>query len=114
MQVLISTSHDNGDNWTPWIVARLPDELGPPSLTAPVLKLPNGRLMMSIESNKAYLDSSKWYQRVVMLYSDDAGQTWGDLQIAGCDPTGRIFNWDQRFGLAPDGRLLRLLKLDFF
>ena len=106
MQVLISNSHDNGENWTPWIVARLPEELGPPSLTAPILKLPDGRLAMSIESNKAYLDSSKWYQRVVLLYSHDLGQSWSDMQTAGCDPTGRIFNWDQRIGLAPDGRLV--------
>ena len=25
--------------------------------------------------------------------------------IAGFDPTGRIFNWDQRAGVAPDGRI---------
>lgn len=106
MRVLIAHSHDNGYSWSPWNIAVLPEHLGPPSLTAPILKLPDGRLAMSIESNKPYSDSSKWYQRVVLLYSTDSGLTWCNESIAGCDPSGRIFNWDQRIGVAPDGRLV--------
>ena len=45
----------------------MPDDIGPPSLTNAVLRLADGRLVLSIESNKPYLDTSKWFQRVVHL-----------------------------------------------
>jgi hypothetical protein len=83
----------------------MPVEIGPPSLTNPVLKLENGTLVLSIETNKQYLDATKWYQRVVFLHSTDGGQTWSEPITAGEDPSGRIFYWDLRSGVAPDGRL---------
>ena len=64
---------------------------------------------MSVESNKAYDDASKWYQRVVLFHSADCGRTWGVPVVAGFDPSGRICNWDQRVGVAPDGRLAAFL-----
>jgi hypothetical protein len=78
MYVVLSDSHDLGETWTPWRLLPLPDSLGPPSLTSPILKLASGRLAVSIESNKPYLDTSKWLQHVAYAYSDDQGQTWGD------------------------------------
>ena len=42
---------------------QLPNDIGPPSLTNPIMKLPNGKLIMSIENNKDYYDQSKWYQK---------------------------------------------------
>jgi hypothetical protein len=41
----------------------------------------------------------------VLVHSRDSGRTWGAPITAGQDPSGRIFNWDQRLGLAPDGRI---------
>jgi hypothetical protein len=41
----------------------------------------------------------------VLFHSDDGGQSWGAPITTGQDATGRIFNWDQRLGLAPDRRL---------
>jgi len=109
MAVLLADSYDFGNTWTALRKVPLPDELGPPSLTNPIVRLADGSLAMSIETNKAYTDSSKWYQKVVLCFSSDAGQTWGDPVIAGCDPTGRIFNWDQRVGVAPDGTIATFL-----
>lgn len=105
MKVLLADSDDFGNHWSTWRVVATPDELGPPSLTAPILKLDHGELAMSIETNKTYLDKSKWNQRVVLFVSNDQGQSWSDMRVAGCDTTGRIFNWDQRVGMSPDGRL---------
>jgi hypothetical protein len=51
------------------------------------------------------MDASRWYQRVVLLLSRDRGASWGPPLDAGHDPSGRIFNWDQRMALAPDGRI---------
>lgn len=105
MHILLAESGDGGGSWSPWRLVRLPAEIGPASLTSPVLRLPDGTVAMSIETNKHYHDPSPWHQRVVLFHSRDGGQTWSDPVTAGEDPTGRIFNWDQRLGLAPDGRI---------
>jgi hypothetical protein len=83
----------------------MPDDIGPPSLTSPVLKLADGRLALSIETNKPYLDSSKWLQSAVYFYSSDEGRSWSGPVTVAEDPSGRIFNWDLRCAVAPDGRV---------
>lgn len=105
MRILMADSSDLGETWSAWREVPMPDDIGPPSLTSPILALPDGTLGMSIETNKHYHDIGKWYQRVVLFRSVDGGQTWGPPIDVGHDPTGRIYNWDQRVGVAPDGRM---------
>lgn len=105
MSILIADSFDLGESWTGWRVLPVPDEIGPPSLTNPILRLPSGRLAVSIESNKTYNDRSQWLQRVVYVYSSNSGQTWSPAETVCQDPSGRIFNWDQRAAVATDDRL---------
>lgn len=105
MEILLADSYDQGESWSPWRVVPMPAEVGPPSLTSPLLKLGDGTLAMSIETNKVYADSSRWFQRVVLFHSKDGGHTWSGPVVAGEDTSGRIFNWDQRAGVAPDGRI---------
>jgi hypothetical protein len=105
MVILLADSADAGATWSPWRAVPLPDEIGPASLTSPILRLADGTLAMSIETNKHYHDASPWRQRVVLFHSADSGRTWGAPATAGYDPSGRIFNWDQRLGRAPDGRI---------
>jgi hypothetical protein len=105
MVIILADSSDNGAIWSPWREVPMPDDIGPPSLTNPLMQLTDGTLAMSIESNKHYDDASNWYQKVVLMHSKDEGRTWGEPVIAGFDPTGRIFNWDQRAVVGPDGRI---------
>lgn len=105
MEVLLADSRDGGYTWSPWRVVPMPDEVGPPSLTAPVLQLADGSLALSIETNKAYNDASQWMQKVVFFHSRDGGQSWREPVTAGEDRSGRIFNWDLRCGVAADGRV---------
>ena len=120
MSVLLADSDDNGASWSPWRLVPMPAEIGPPSLTAPVLMLADGSLALSIETNKQYNDASPWMQKVVFLHSQDhqgtkgrqgsggkpaVDQRWGEPVVAGEDPSGRIFFWDLRCGVAPDGRV---------
>lgn len=105
MGIFLADSFDQGVTWSEWRYIELPDELGPPSLTNPLIQLPDGTLVMNIETNKHYYDGSKWYQRVVCLHSSDLGKTWGEPMDAGYDPSGQIFNWDQRVGMTVDGTL---------
>ncbi len=105
MAILLADSFDNGKSWSEWRLVPMPDDIGPPSLTSPLLKLADGRLAMSIETNKPYLDRSKWKQRAVYLHSSDDGRTWSTPITVAEDPSGRIFNWDLRAAVAPDGRI---------
>jgi hypothetical protein len=105
MAILTALSEDSGQSWSDWRLAPMPDDIGPPSLTSPLLKLADGRLAMSIETNKPYLDTSKWKQRAVYFHSADEGRTWSAPATVAEDPTGRIFNWDLRAAVAPDGRV---------
>jgi hypothetical protein len=105
MVIFLAESADNGATWTEWRHIPLPEEIGPASLTSPILRLTDGRLAMSIENNKPYLDRSKWQQRAVFFHSSDEGLTWSAPTTVAEDPTGRIFNWDLRCAVAPDGRI---------
>lgn len=105
MAILLAESTDQGATWSPWRHVPMPEEIGPPSLTNPIMRLHDGSLAMSIETNKQYHDASPWLQRVVFFHSYDEGQSWQGPTVAGFDPTGRIFNRDLRCGVAPDGRV---------
>ena len=69
MRVLLSDSFDQGKTWSSLRSVEIPDEIGPPSLTNPIMKLPDGKLLMSIENNKKYHDKSTWKQKAVFLSS---------------------------------------------
>lgn len=105
MKILVADSFDGGRNWQPWREVAVTPDVGPPSLTSPMVRLPNGRLIISIETNKPYLDAGKWMQRVVHCESEDDGRTWS-LPRAVCeDPSGALFHWDQRLVAGPDAML---------
>ena len=106
MSILLAESDDGGASWSPWRVVPMPAEIGPASLTSPVLKLANGALALSIETNKPYLDAGPWRQKVLFFHSHDQGRTWEPPLVAGEDPSGRIFNWDLRSAVVPDGRVV--------
>ncbi len=105
MAILLANSNDQGKSWTAWRALPMPEEIGPPSLTNPILQLTDGRLIVSIESNKAYLDNTPWLQRVVYIVSNDAGLTWNAPIPICSDPAGRIFHWDQRAAVCPQGEI---------
>lgn len=106
MAILLAESTDQGASWSTWRRVPMPDFVGPPSLTAPVLQLADGTLAMSIETNKHYDDPGPWRQKVLFFHSIDGGQTWPRVSVAGEDPAGRIFNWDLRCGVGPNGRVV--------
>ena len=103
MKILLADSYDKGSTWSKLRKVNLPNEIGPPSLTNPIMKLPNGKLIMSIENNKHYYNQSKWYQKNVFICSIDNGKTWSKPYLAAGDKTGRIFNWDLRCGVNDSG-----------
>jgi hypothetical protein len=104
MDIALAESDNNGLSWTPWRKIALPYDIGPASLTNPVLTL-GDRLAVSIETNKHYHDAAPWQQRVIYVYSDDEGRSWTAPRTVCHDPTRTCFYWDQRAGLSPNGAL---------
>ena len=41
----------------------------------------------------------------MFLRSADGGRTWSEPRTVAQDPSGRLFNWDMRCGVRPDGRI---------
>lgn len=106
MKIVLADSFDNGAAWSGWRTVEMAADVGPPSLTNPILRFASGRLAISIESNKHYFDRSVWRQKVVYLFSDDGGETWSQPHLVCRDPSARIFNWDQRAAVEPGGRVV--------
>lgn len=105
MKILVADSQDDGQTWTEWREVMVTEDVGPPSLTNPIMRLRDGRLIVSIETNKTYFDGSQWFQRVVYCESDDNGATWTLPRTVCQDPTGNVFHWDQRAAVSPEGVL---------
>lgn len=108
MAILFAESIDGGRTWARWRHVPVTEDVGPPSLTSPALRLPNGEIVVSIETNKNYLDSSTWYQRVAYVSSRDEGNSWSAPYTVSQDPIAKIFYWDQRAATHADGRILAL------
>lgn len=106
MEILLSDSFDDGKTWTALRKISLPDNLGPKSLTGPILKLKDGNIALTIEANKHYLDGSKWKQRVVIIHSLDDGKTWEKPITISEDVSGKIFYWDLRAGVDALGNII--------
>ena len=105
MRILVANSSDDGRWWSDWREVAVTPDVGAPSLTSPAVRLASGRIIISIETNKPYLDRSPWLQRVVHCESVDGGMTWTAPRTVCQDASGAIFHWDQRLAAAPGARL---------
>lgn len=107
-RILLSFSSDRGQTWTPPTEIDRSPFIVPVGITGPILPLPNGEWAISFELNKAIGDPNPWRHAAVMKFSPDEGKTWPRHTVAAQDPRGRIFYWDQRPALLPDGRMVDL------
>lgn len=108
-RIFLSFSDDAGRTWSPLRVADTAPFNVPTPLTGPILMLPDGEWLCQFELNKAVGDPEPWKHASIFLFSKDEGRTWPRHTVAAQDPEGRVFYWDQRASVLPDGRLL-----DFF
>ena len=104
-RIFLSDSEDDGASWSePRLMETAPFNV-PTPLTGSILRLPSGALACPIELNKPYTDSAPWHHASVLLFSNDGGATWPSHSIVTRDPENRIFYWDQRASVLPDGLL---------
>ena len=105
-RIMFAESADGGDTWSkPTLMDTTPFNI-PTPITGPVLLLPDGERVCQFETNKTYYDTTKWVHRSVLMFSRDGGRSWPRHTVVTCDP--RIFYWDQRTQVLPDGRILDL------
>lgn len=104
-RIFLSLSDDDGETWsTPVLMDTSPFNV-PTPLTGNIVRFPDDALACQIELNKHYDDPEPWHHASVLLFSTDGGKTWPRHSIVTQDPANRIFYWDQRASLLPDGRL---------
>lgn len=104
-RVFTSISQDDGATWsTPRPVDTRPFTV-PTPLTGAIVRFEDDELACPIELNKPYGDTLPWEHASVLLFSTDGGKTWPRHSVVTKDPENRIFYWDQRASLLPDGRL---------
>lgn len=107
MKLFTAVSRDGGRSFSrPRLIAAKPFAKVPTPLTGASILLPDGRWAASFEVNKPYYEQKPWQHRSALTFSKDQGKTWGDTVVVHTDPRRRIFCWDQRVSLLPDGRLL--------
>lgn len=105
-RIFLSFSEDYGDTWSAPELADTTPFVCPTPTTGPALLLSNGELAIQFELNKTYDDPAPWHHSSVLMFSRDGGRTWPEHSLASDDPENRIFYWDQRPGVLPDGRIL--------
>ena len=105
-RIFLSVSEDNGAAWSPLRLVDTAPFNVPAPLTGPVLRLPTGDLACQFELNKHYEDPEPWRHGSVLIFSSDGGRSWPRHVVVTRDPANRIFYWDQRPSVLPDGRLL--------
>lgn len=105
-RIVFTESTDGGESWGPAGLMDTSPFNGPTPITGPVLLLPDGERVCQFETNKPYHDTTKWVHRSVLMFSRDGGRTWPRHSVVTCDP--RLFYWDQRPQVLPDGCLLDL------
>lgn len=105
-RIFLSVSGDGGETWgVPWLADTTPFNI-PTPITGPILRFPDGELLLQFELNKHYYDTTEWRHASVMMFSTDEGRTWPRHSVVTQDPANRIFYWDQRPCILPDGRIL--------
>ena len=104
-KMIVTESADGGRTWSEFrVIDTSPFIQATP--TGPLMPRSDGTLLQFFEVNKEYLDASPWMQKAGVVFSHDGGHTWEDARLVAHDPARKLFYWDQRQALLPDGRIL--------
>lgn len=107
-RIMLAYSDDAGESWTtPQLLDTEPLKVAVP-LTGPALKLANGEIACQFEKQKHYYSPEVWRHSSALIFLHGNGPEWSECVEVSNDPDNRIFYWDQRPGVMPDGRLLDL------
>jgi hypothetical protein len=102
------TAASDGTHWSPLRLVDTTPYNVPTPTTGPILRLLDGTLACQFELNKPYLDKKPWRHAAMMIFSHDQGATWNNPVVIAEDPEYRVYYWDQRPSVLPDGRLFNV------
>jgi hypothetical protein len=80
----------------------------PTPITGAALVLSNGSWGVQFEVNQHYNDTAPWQHYSALVFSRDEGRSWSEAAITHTDPARKVFCWDQRLSIMPDGTVLAL------
>jgi hypothetical protein len=109
MKLFVATSNDAGESFStprPVDAGRYRDV--PTPITGPPLVLPGGEWAAAFEVNKHYDDARPWQHVSVLAFTRDQGMSWLGTADVHTDPDRRVFCWDQRLTMLPDGSIFAL------
>ena len=107
-RIFHSVSEDGGTSWSqPQLMDTSPYHQ-PTPITGPALLLPDGRWACQFELNEDYETTEPWRHAAVLMFSEDEGRTWPEFVEICPAPENRVFYWDQRPAVLPDGSLLNV------
>ena len=99
MKYLFAESEDSGRSWSqPREISLAPHPGANP--TGEIVRLQDGRLLLSYESWKEWDDLDGDQSANVKLSSDE-GKTWGEPITMASDPTGQLYYWDNHLTQHP-------------
>jgi len=99
-------SRDQGRTWSSPQVVPGPEDVAMANASGRIVKLRDGRLMLPMESWKAWEDPGPVKQRSLVAFSKDGGETWGDFTTVAMDPAYRILHWNGMFSRIGENRIL--------
>jgi hypothetical protein len=102
---LLAESRDGGATWAPLgdLVSGVPQ-----AASQLLLTLPDGTVLCSFETFKAYDEPGRWVYRGGLVRSRDGGRTWTDPVFSAVMSQAGTMWWDPRTALLPDGTLITL------
>ena len=107
-QTILFRSSDGGHSWGPPEVVPVPEGIAMANASGRVVPLKDGRLLLPIETWKAWGDAGPIKQRSMVLFSADWGRTWDGQATTAMDKNYRLIYWNGMFSRLDDGRILAM------
>ena len=99
-------SRDKGRTWSSPRVVPVPKDVAMANASGRIVELRDGRLMLPMESWKAWDEPGPVKQRSLVAFSKDGGETWGHFTTVAMDPRCRILHWNGMFSRIGENRIL--------
>ena len=106
LEALLFRSTDDGHTWSAPEVIPPPEDVAMANPSGRIVPLSDGRLLLPLETWKAWDDECPIKQRSLVALSSDGGQTWRQHVTVAMDPEHRLLYWNGMFSPLDDGRIL--------
>lgn len=107
-KLLLATSTNKGDSWSPWTEFQTRDLKGC-SATGPILRWPNGTIAVAFESYREFDQPNPDHHAAWVCVSRDGGRSFSEPVEVAIDPKREVYYWDQRLCTAgPNGEYVAM------